>query len=157
MVTKTWDTLTSKLALAAFPYNCSIYRSLNGVKNICNNFWWYILHIGTNEFAIFPMLSFGSLQPDLFSWYNLMYICSLSVVEFLISFKNHNQQMPIYDLETYFFSIHSYSTKKRKHSFHILKALFSSDSLLSVCEKNFSTFSCNSEVLQYQQIIHSFI
>ena len=26
--------------------------------------------------------------------------------------------------------------------------------MLSVCEKNVSTFSCNSEVLQYQQIIH---
>ena len=26
--------------------------------------------------------------------------------------------------------------------------------VLSVCEKNVSAFSCNSEVLQYQQIIH---
>ena len=26
--------------------------------------------------------------------------------------------------------------------------------VLSVCEKNISAFSCNSEVLQYQQIIH---
>ena len=41
--------------------------------------------------------------------------------------------------------IFHYCMKKRKHSFHILK----------VCEKNVSAFSCNSEVLQYQQIIHS--
>ena len=55
-----------------------------------------------------------------------------------------------------------YSTKKRTHSFHILKVLFSSDTrqyfqyvktVLSVCEKNVSAFSCYSEVLQYQQII----
>ena len=77
--------------------------------------------------------------------------------------------------------------KRGKHSFHILKALFSSDTrqsmkcqittdtpfgrisdvsysdecrtkkVLSVCEKNVSAFSCNSEILQYQQIIHKLI
>ena len=38
-----------------------------------------------------------------------------------------------------------YCTKKRKHSFRL--------TVLSVCEKNVSAFSCKSEVLQYQQII----
>ena len=41
---------------------------------------------------------------------------------------------------------------EKAETLHILKVLFSSDSTFSMC--NVSPFSCNSEVLQYQQIIH---
>ena len=71
---------------------------------------------------------------------NSLKICHLSKFQHNYLFSLLHEKA-----ETFFW--HTESTFFVRHSSEY-------ETVLSVCEKNVSAFSCNSEVLQYQQIIH---